>query len=98
MNEETVFDFTAPRIEVLKETFESCRCSLFVYRVLGFHRKNQYNDILGFLGSTSNVKFEMDQSNLFSRVCFSAGYGIFNRESLKRPLGYLVEIIRPFIW
>ena len=47
MNDETVYDFTAPRIEELEEKFESCLSSLFVYRVLGFYRINQFNEILG---------------------------------------------------
>ncbi len=91
MNDETVYDFTAPRIEELEETFESCRSSLFVYRVLGFYRKNQFNDILGLLGSTKQepVKFEIDQSNSLSRVCFNVAHGMFYREDFKEAIIWL---------
>lgn len=91
MNDETVYDFTAPRIEELEETFESCRSSLFVYRVLGFYRKNQFNDILGLLGSTKQepVKFEMDQSNSLSRVCFNVAHGMFYREDFEEAIIWL---------
>ncbi|EFX70324.1 hypothetical protein DAPPUDRAFT_328210 [Daphnia pulex] len=91
MNDETVYDFTAPRIEELEETFDSCRSSLFVYRVLGFYRKNQYNDILGLLGSTKQepVKFEMDQSNSLSRVCFNVAHGMFYREDFEEAIIWL---------
>jgi hypothetical protein len=91
MNDETVYDFSAPGIEELEEKFESCRSALFVYRVLGFYRKKQYNDILGLLGSTKQepVNFEICESNSLSRVCYNIAHGIFYREDYEAAIIWL---------
>lgn len=91
MNDEIVYDFTAPRIEELEEKFESCLSSLFVYRVLGFYRINQFNDILGLLGSTKQepVKFEIQQSNSLSRVCYNIAHGMFYRGEFEGAIIWL---------